>query len=166
MQYSPVLTLLAAALALVAPPALAQDEAPASGLAIWIRVPGTSAQEFTSASVASPRFAIGFRTGRVQLGIGVGHTTLRVTDRNSFEFQRADGAIASGETEDQITTTLYQIGSAALLDIWRSGDRRTRANIAVGVSLGRLSVTDRNEFALPPHSAICTLHSAFRPPFP
>ena len=146
MRISHRLTLVMASLALMTPAAHAQNEAPASGFAFWIRVPGTSGQEFTSSSLANPRFAVGFRTGRLQLGVGVGHTMLRLADRDSFEFTTPGGTIVSGTTEDETRATLYQIGPTVLLDIWRSGDQRTRANIAAGLSIGRLSVTDRNEF--------------------
>ncbi len=89
---------------------------------------------------------MGVRTGRLLLGLGVGHTSWRVTTRSRFQFPGPTGASVSGTTEDEVTATLFQIGPTAIVDVWRSSDARTRANIAAGLSIGRVSLINRDEF--------------------
>lgn len=146
MRISKIPATLIVSLATAAPVLHAQVAAPASGFALWIRLPGTSAQEVTAATAASPRFAVGFRTGRIQVGVGFGHAALRITERDSFDFQAPDGTVIPRTTEDKVTAALFQIGPTVLFDIWRSDDRRTRANLGAGLGIGRLSLVERDQF--------------------
>lgn len=117
--------------------ALPQSEAPATGFAIWVRTPGGTVQDLTASAFGVPPFTVGHRGSRVAFGAGVGVVRFNITDKNTFGAQT---------TTDKLTGTLFQIGPSALIDVWRSSDGRVRGNVALGASVGRLSITDRSEF--------------------
>lgn len=132
----PAVSLLALVFA-AASPVLAQDQGPARGTAFWIVMPSSSVGELTSSVLAVPRFAIGIRRGRTQLGLALGVTRLSALDRDEFG--------PGQSTEDEITATTYQVGPALIQDLWTSADARTRSNFSAGVTIGRVSMTDRTE---------------------
>lgn len=123
-------------------PAIAQD-LPATGFAIWAKVPATTLQGIAAGFAGSPQFALGYRGNRTSLGVALGGGTLRVTDESTF----------SGQTsKETLTGTAFQIGPAFLWDFWQSQDRLTRGNLALGVTWGRVSLTNKDEFTGSPPS--------------
>lgn len=121
------------------PPAVAQTEEPATGFALWVRMPVGFIQNAV-ASAGSPQFAVGLRRDRFGLGLGLGFTVLRSSDKRFF-----DGQLQSEET---LKATLFQVGPSGWLDIWHSADGRARGNIAASVSVGRLSASDKDKFRI------------------
>ena len=119
----------------------AQVDEPARGLALWVRVSGGSVQDLASSAVGGPRFAVGFRRDRLVLGLGLGLSTARSTDKQQFDPQTS--------SEDKTNAIAFQVGPSALLDVWRSADGRVRGQIAAGVAVGRISVTETSEFRDP-----------------
>lgn len=113
----------------------AQTEAPATGWALWVRAPGRSVQDLVSSAVGAPQFTVGFRRPRLTLGLGVGFSTVRSSDKDSFD-----------DTEDRISATAFQAGPSGFMDIWHSTDQRVRGQIAAGIVLGRLSATETDQF--------------------
>jgi hypothetical protein len=140
------ITILAAT-TLGAGAASAQEERTASGLAFWIRFPGTSVQEVAAATAGGPRFAVGVRRGRFQFGLGFGHAAARSSVRDSVLIPvPPPGTTVQREVEDQARATLFQIGPTVLADVWRSRDGTTRANITAGIGFGRVTLATTNEF--------------------
>lgn len=120
-------------------PVTAQVEEPAAGFALWVRMPVGFIQNAV-ASAGAPQFVIGSRRERFGLGVALGFTILRATDEQVF-----DGQL---QNENKLTATLFQVGPSGWLDIWRSADGRARGNIAASVSVGRLSLSDKERFRL------------------
>lgn len=120
------------------PAATAQAEPPAVGFAVWVRAPRTSLQDLASTAAGAPQFAFGFRRERLALGLGIGLTVARSSDKQSFP---------TGErSERRLSGTAFQVGPAGLLDVWRSADGQVRGQIAAGLTIGRFSATDSDEF--------------------
>jgi len=138
MHFRTALTGIAGLLALFSAgrPLVAQDP-PATGFAIWAKVPATTFQGVAAGIVGSPQFALGYRGSRVSLGVALGGSTLRITDESTFDGQTS---------KETLTGTAFQLGPAFLWDFWQSQDRLTRGNLALGVTWGRFSVTNRDEF--------------------
>ncbi|MBI4551400.1 MAG: hypothetical protein HY710_03980 [Candidatus Latescibacteria bacterium] len=122
---------------LIAGPRAAESQEPAQGFVLWVRSPVGALQNLFG-SISAPQFNVGFRGDRFGLGLGPGFTVLRSTEKNVF-----NGQLGSKET---FNATLFQIGPSGWVDVWHSPDGRTRGNIAAGVSIGRLSGTDKDEF--------------------
>ena len=124
---------------IASPQAAAQsDDQIATGLAVWVRAPGGAIQDLFSSASGAPQFAIGYRGNRYGLGFGVGFTAARVSDEDSF-------TNSSSKQESKLTT--FQLGPSGWLDIWHSEDDRTRAHVASTVSIGRFSVSEKDEFS-------------------
>ncbi len=121
--------------------AAAQDEEPATGFALWIRAPGGSVPDLFASAAGAPQFAVGYSGERFGLGVGLGLVLARTTDKSSF---------MATESKSTVSATLFQIGPSGWLDIWQSLDGRTRGNVAATVSVGRLSVSDKDEFTSAP----------------
>ncbi len=137
-----VVTTLAASLTGLTPEVLhGQDGRPAQGLAFWVQTPGPTLQELISSGTAAPRFAIGFNRERLRYGIGLGVVRVKATEHNTFG--------PGSSSDDETSATLFQIGPTFIFDVWRSPDLRTHGNITAGLSIGRLSATDRSEFTDP-----------------
>ena len=115
----------------------AQTEAPATGFALSARVGQSSLQELVASASGAPEFTIGHRGDRFSIGLGIGLSNLRVTDRDEF------GATVS---ESKTTATLFQIGPDVLVRVWESQNRRTQGNLALGATIGRLSAKDEDSF--------------------
>lgn len=115
----------------------AQGEAPATGFSISARVAQSSLNELVASASGGPEFTLGHRGERFSIGVGVGLSHLRVTDRDDF------GATVS---EDRSSATLFQIGPDVLVSVWESPDRRTQGNVSLGATVGRLSATDESTF--------------------
>ncbi len=136
MRFSALTHTVGIAILFSAGPAVAQD-LPATGFAIWAKVPATTLQGVAAGVAGSPQFALGYRGNRASLGVAVGGGTLRITDESTF----------SGQTsKETLTGSAFQVGPAFLLDVWQSEDRLTHGNLALGVSWGRISVTNKDEF--------------------
>ncbi|MGH7672194.1 MAG: hypothetical protein ACREMC_04795 [Gemmatimonadales bacterium] len=130
---------LAAALLAIAPRAVvAQADEPATGFAVWARVSDGSVQDLANSAVGGPRFAIGFRRDRLTLGLGLGLSKVRSTEKQVFDPQTS--------SEDKTTATAFQLGPSALFEVWRSADGRARGQIAAGLAVGRVSVTETSVF--------------------
>lgn len=124
---------------IASPQAAAQSDAPiATGLAVWVRAPGGAIQDLFSSAAGAPQFAIGYRGNRYGLGFGVGFTAVRISDEDSF---------ADSRSKQESTLTMFQLGPSGWLDIWHSEDDRTRAHLAATVSIGRFSVSEKDEFS-------------------
>lgn len=135
-------TTTAVLLAVLASGALpAQEGRPAQGLAFWIQTTNTTLQDLVATATGAPRFAIGFNRERLRYGIGVGIVRFEVSDRDAFG--------PGSSSEDETSATLFQVGPAFILDVWRSPDLRTRGNVGLGLAIGRLSATDRTTFTDP-----------------
>ncbi len=108
----------APAVAEPAPAAAAElTDAPATGLMLQARM---QSQGNLLSLGGGPGFLLGYRGGKVALGLGVGLSRL------------------SGSSEgDSISGTLFQLVPTALIDVWRSRDGRARANVLGGVGFGR-----------------------------
>lgn len=118
----------------------AQGEEPAKGLALWVRMPVGFIQN-AAASFGAPQFTIGTRRDRFGLGLGLGFTVLRISDKNFFQGQL--------QSEEKLTLSLFQIGPSGWVDFWQSPDGRARGNIVAGLNIGRLSATDEDKFRDP-----------------
>ncbi len=114
------------------------DDQIATGLAVWVRAPGGAIQDLFSSASGAPQFAIGYRGHRYGLGFGVGFTAASVSDEDSF-------TNSSSKQESNLTT--FQLGPSGWLDIWHSEDNRTSAHLAATVSIGRFSVSEKDEFS-------------------
>ena len=142
MQSSLSMACLMACLSTLGPHiAAAQEEQPATGFAVWIRAAGGTVPDLFASVAGAPQFAVGYSGERFGLGVGLGLFVARSTDKSSFM------ATESKSTE---SATLFQIGPSGWLDIWQSLDGRTRGNLAATVSVGRLSVSDKDEFTSAP----------------
>ncbi len=124
--------------------AAAQEEQPATGFALWIRAPGGSVPDLFASAAGAPQFSVGYSGERFGLGVGLGLVLARSTDKSSF---------MATESKSTVKATLFQIGPSGWLDIWQSLDGRTRGNVAATVSVGRLSVSDKDEFTSAPGAA-------------
>ncbi len=131
-----VMACLAGALLMVGPQA-AQSQEPSPGFALWVHSPVGFLQNAFS-SIGAPQFNAGFRGNNFGLGLGLGFTVLRSTEENFFNAQL--------ENKATFSATLFQIGPSGWVDVWHSPDGRARGNIVAGMSIGRLSGTDKNEF--------------------
>ena len=100
-----------------------------------------------STVTGSPGFLVGYQFNGLALGAGLGLT-------------RASYSVDHTETQESssIDGTIFQITPTALVDVWRSGDRQTRANVVVSVGLGRGSFTYNSETCntSTPNVRICT----------
>ena len=107
----------------------AAQEGPDTGFALWLRVPVTGLRQTASSITANPEFVIGYKGDSYGIGVGLGFLLARASYLN-----------------DSVTATIFQIGPAAWFDFWRSPDGNTRGNVALGVSLGRISASSKDEF--------------------
>ncbi len=119
----------------------AQDFRSAQGTAFWAVVPGSSVQDLVASATGLPRFAIGVQRSRIRYGLGLGILRASVSQTDS-----PGGGTSS---KDETSATLVQLGPTVILEIWRSTDARTRGNFSGGVSVGRVSASDRSEFTDP-----------------
>jgi len=127
--------------------AAGQSEAPATGFALWVRASGGSVQELAASTFGSPQFVVGARSSSWSLGLGVGLVAFRVTDEETFP---------ASSSKDVLEGTVFQVGPSLLVDVWRSSDGRTRGNIAAGVGIGRISLTDESTFTDPSGTTVTT----------
>jgi hypothetical protein len=139
---------LSGCLLLIVPAAAAaQTEAPATGFAMWIRASSASIRDLASSAVGAPQFTIGRRGDRLTIGLGLGLSVLRSSHRDTV----------GGETlQDREDATGFQVGPSAFVDIWRSPDGRARGQLALGIALGRLSVTRTDQFLGPSPGQVST----------
>ena len=121
------------------PVAQAQDGGPATGFALWTRISGSNIHSLAGSAVGSPQFAVGYQWSGFSLGLGVGLSTLRVTDTDAG-------------SEQKTTATLWQLGPSALINFWHSPDRMTRGNVSLEATYGRVSATDKSSFSGSPTS--------------
>jgi hypothetical protein len=121
----------------MARPLAAQSQEPASGFSLWVHSPVGFLQNAFS-SIGAPQFNVGFRRNNHGLGLGLGFTVLHSKEENFFD----------GQLENKATfgATLFQIGPSGWVDVWHSPDGRAHGKVVGGVSIGRLSGTDKNEF--------------------
>lgn len=115
----------------------AQAGEPATGFALSARLAQSSLQELAASAGGAPEFTIGHRGDRFSLGLGVGFSNLRVTDRDEF---------GGNVSESKTTATLFQVGPDVLIQVWESPNQRTQGNLALGASIGRLSAKDEDSF--------------------
>ena len=102
-----------------------ESQAPSKGMALWLRMPVSSARSATATMAGVPEFTVGFRGERYGIGVGFGLLMMRASD--DFE---------------TLTGTTYQIEPSGWLDIWQSPDGRTRGNVSLGVGFGHASLED------------------------
>jgi hypothetical protein len=85
----------------------------------------------------SPQFYVGYRGSRATVGLGVGMTVAGVSSTYVSRGQ---------QVEDELSATMFQLGPAGSVDLWSSADGLTRGSIAAGVSLGRLSLVEDDQW--------------------
>ncbi len=107
----------------------AQDEAPATGFALWLRMPVNSVRGSLASALATPEFAIGYRGESFGVGVGLGYLLISLTDDNS-----------------KLSGSLYQATPSGWIDFWHSEDGRTRGNLAGGFGIGKLNLTAEDSF--------------------
>jgi hypothetical protein len=87
-----------------------------------------------SAVTSASGFLVGYQFNRFALGAGLGLT------RVSYSVDHTDTQESSS-----IEGTIFQITPTAIVDVWRSADKQTRANAVVSVGLGKGSYTYNSE---------------------
>lgn len=139
MRFAMLATLLSG-LAVSAPARdmIAQTTPPGTGFALSVRGTGGAIQDLAASAAGAPQFTIGYRGERYSVGVGVGFITARASDKDEF---------TGGSSEEKTTATAFQLGPAVRMELWRSPDRRTLGNLAAGLSIGRLSLTDEDTFS-------------------
>jgi hypothetical protein len=103
----------------------AAQDGPDTGFALWVRVPVNGLRQSASSITANPEFAVGYRGDSYGIGVGLGFLVARASYQN-----------------DSVTATIFQIGPSAWFDFWRSPDGYTRGNVALGLTLGRVSASE------------------------
>ncbi len=113
--------------------AVAQD-GPATGAVIWARIPGSSLggnlASSSGSGVAVPQFVVGYQGGGWSLGLAFGVNKISETDTDSGGEFKTSG-------------TIWQAGPSALINFWQAPDRMTRSNVALELTYGKVSVTDK-----------------------
>ena len=87
-----------------------------------------------SAVTSASGFLVGYQFNGFALGAGLGLT------RASYSVDHTDTQESSS-----INGTIFQITPTAIVDVWRSADKQTRANVVASVGLGRGSFTLNSE---------------------
>jgi len=115
------------------PPSSGHSEArPTSGLLLQARM--QTQLSLLSTVTSASGFLVGYQFNGFALGAGLGLT------RASYSVDHTDTQESSS-----IDGTIFQITPTAIVDVWRSADKQTRANVVASVGLGRGSFTYNSE---------------------
>jgi hypothetical protein len=118
-------------------PVEAPDAPPDSAFLLQARMQTT--QSILSVAGIAPGVLLGYQLRGFALGVGFGLTRASVTTSS-------DGDSTSG--------TLFQVSPTIIVDIWRSRNQLTRANLVGSVGYGQASITSTYE------SEVCSTNSA------
>lgn len=114
------------------PPPSHSDDSPRSGLLLQARM--QTQLSLVSFVTSTSGFLVGYQFDRVALGAGLGLT------RASYSQDHTDT-----QSSSSIDGTIFQITPTAIVDVWRSADRQTRANLVASVGFGMGSYTVNSE---------------------
>lgn len=134
----PVIATVSVILAMAGPRRTVAQGTPASGFAVWVRAPAGTAQDLLGSAIGAPQFTIGHRGDRLSVGVSLGLFVARASDKDSID--------PATRSEESVRATAWQIGPALWYDVWRSSDARTRGLLGGGATLGRVSLTEVDEF--------------------
>lgn len=111
--------------------ALGNEDAPASGFMIQARMQAQTSLASLAGLGGGSGFLLGYDGSPVSFGVGVGLTRLGIDDDEGGE--------------SSVSLTMFQVMPTVMFDVWRSRDRRARANVVMGAGYGRASVSSTSE---------------------
>jgi hypothetical protein len=93
---------------------------------------------------STPGFLVGYQLKGIALGVGFGLT-------------RAGLSADLNGNNSSTTGTLFAVTPTVILDVWRSADQRTRANLVGSIGYGRASLTSKSHDCYPYYNGTTTV---------
>lgn len=106
------------------PPVEMSDVPPETGFLLQARM--QTQQGLLSIAGTAPGFLLGYQYHGAAIGVGLGYSRL---------------GLSMGNDVGSASATLFEVTPTLIVDVWRSHDQRTRANLVGSVGYGKASVT-------------------------